>query len=48
MNDYEMLKTVGFAVAMENGEEELKVIADYITVSNDEDGVAKAIQKFAL
>lgn len=48
MNDYEMLKTVGFAVAMENGDEKLKGIADYITVSNDEDGVAKAIQKFAL
>ncbi len=48
MNDYEMLKTVGFAVAMENGDDKLKEIADYITVSNDEDGVAKAIQKFAL
>lgn len=48
MNDYEMLKTVGFAVAMENGHGALKEIADYVTVSNDEDGVAKAILKFAL
>lgn len=48
MNDFEMLKEVGFAVAMENGHQRLKEIADYITVSNDEDGVAKAIQKFAL
>lgn len=48
MNDYAMLKAVGFAVAMENGHEKLKEIADYVTVSNDEDGVAKAICKFAL
>lgn len=48
MNDYAMLKAVGFAVAMENGSEQLKEIADYVTVSNDEDGVAKAIEKFVL
>ena len=48
MNDYEMLKTVGFAVAMKNACEEIKEIADYVTDSNDEDGVAKAIEKFAL
>lgn len=48
MNDFEMLKTVGFAVAMENGHPRVKEIADYITVTNDEDGVAKAIEKFAL
>ncbi len=48
MNDYEMLNAVGFAVAMENGNPKLKEIADYITVSNDEDGVAKAIEKFVL
>ena len=48
MNDYEMLKAVGFAVAMENGHPQVKEIADYITESNDEDGVAKAIEKFAL
>ncbi len=48
MNDYEMLKAVGFSVAMENGHPQVKVIADYITVSNDEDGVAKAIEEFVL
>ena len=46
MNDFEMLKTVGFGVAMENGHPKVKEIADYITVTNDEDGVAKAIEKF--
>lgn len=48
MNDYEMLKAVGFAVAMENGHPKVKEIADYVTESNDDDGVAKAIKKFAL
>ncbi len=48
MNDYEMLKAVGFGVAMENGHSRVKEIADYITGTNDEDGVAKAIEKFVL
>ena len=48
MNDLEMLKTVGFGVAMENGRPEVKAVADYITESNDKDGVAKAIEKFVL
>lgn len=48
MNDFEMLQTIGFAVAMENGCEELKEIADYVTCTNDEDGVAKAIERFVL
>ena len=43
-----MLREVGFAVAMANGAEEVKAAADYITVSNEEDGVAKAIEKFVL
>lgn len=47
-NDYEMLKAVGFAVAMENGEESVKAIADYVTDTNDNDGVAKAFEKFVL
>lgn len=48
MNDYEMLKAVGFAVAMENASEQLKLIADYVTTNNDNEGVAKAIETFAL
>ncbi len=47
-NDYEMLKAVGFAVAMENGEDSVKEIADYVTDTNDNDGVAKAFEKFVL
>lgn len=48
MNDYEMLKTVGFGVAMKNGDERVKAVADYVTETNDEDGVAKAIERFVL
>lgn len=48
LNDRAMIEEVGFGVAMENAMEEVKKVADYITVSNDEDGVAKAIEKFVL
>lgn len=48
MNDFEMLSTVGFSVAMKNGDKRVKEIADYITDSNDKDGVAKAIERFVL
>ncbi|MEE1314317.1 MAG: Cof-type HAD-IIB family hydrolase [Faecalimonas sp.] len=48
MNDYEMLKAVGFAVAMDNAVPKVKELADYVTASNDEDGVAKAIERFVL
>lgn len=47
-NDIAMLKEVGFGVAMANAEEAVLKVADYITRSNDEDGVAKAIEKFVL
>lgn len=48
MNDYAMLDRVGFAVAMDNAVTPLKEIADYITETNEEDGVAKAIEKYVL
>lgn len=47
-NDKTMFEFAGFPVAMGNAEEELKKIAAYVTVSNDEDGVAKAIEKIVL
>ena len=47
-NDVEMLREAGFGVAMENAEEEVKRAADYITETNDEDGAAKAIERFVL
>ena len=45
-NDTVMLKEVGFGVAMANGEPQVKEAADYITLSNEEDGVAQAIERF--
>ena len=45
----ELLRKFGSIEAIKKANiEELKKIADYITVTNDEDGVAKAIQKFVL
>ena len=47
-NDIEMLKTAGFAVAMGNSIDEVKEIADFITYSNNDDGVAYAVEKYVL
>lgn len=45
-NDLAMLQTAGVSIAMENGREAVKKVADFITKSNDQDGVAFAIEKF--
>lgn len=47
-NDYSMIEAAGLGVVMENASEELKNIADAVTLSNDEDGVAYAIEKWVL
>ena len=47
-NDVQLLREVGFGVAMANAQPQVKKAADYITASIDEDGVARAIEKFAL
>ncbi len=47
-NDKEMFQQAGYSVAMENGLEAMKKMADYVTVSNREDGVAKAIETLIL
>lgn len=47
-NDLEMLSFVGMPVVMANGVPELKARGWHITGSNDEDGVAAAIEHFAL
>ncbi len=46
MNDLDMIKAVGMGVAMGNGVDSVKKAADYITETNDNDGVAKALIKF--
>ncbi|RTL00666.1 MAG: HAD family phosphatase [Proteobacteria bacterium] len=45
-NDRAMLQAAGIGVAMENGRDELKAIADFIAPSNELDGVVVAIEKF--
>lgn len=47
-NDLSMLTRVGYSVAMGNAEPEIKAIATYETDSNDNSGVAQAIQRFLL
>lgn len=47
-NDISMLQYAGMGVAMRNGENKVKEIADYVTDTNNDDGVAKAIEKFVL
>lgn len=42
-NDSDMLKAVGMPVVMGNGDDAIKPLAKYITDTNDNDGVAKAI-----
>lgn len=47
-NDIEMLTQCGLGVAMGNAISEVKQIADVVTDTNNNDGVAKYIQKFIL
>ncbi|GAF06073.1 hydrolase [Paenibacillus pini JCM 16418] len=47
-NDHEMLEAAGLGVAMGNAIQALKDIADYVTLSNNDDGVKAAIEKFVL
>ncbi|MDO4670819.1 MAG: Cof-type HAD-IIB family hydrolase [Aerococcus sp.] len=45
-NDQTMLKKAGMAVVMANGNPSMKAIADYVTLTNEEDGVGIAIRQF--
>lgn len=47
-NDLEMLQMVGLGVAMGNATDSVKAVADYVTASNDEDGVGRAVERFVL
>ena len=41
-----MFNRVGISVAMGNSIDELKNIADYVTVTNDNDGISKFFDKY--
>lgn len=47
-NDLSMIQYAGLGVAMSNAQPVVKESADYITLSNEEDGVAAAVKKFIL
>lgn len=47
-NDLAMIEYAGLGVAMGNATEEVKKAADYVTLSNEEDGVAAVIKKYVL
>ncbi len=47
-NDLPLLMACGLKIAMEDGNEDLKAIADYIAPSVEKDGVAHVIEKFLL
>lgn len=46
INDISMFNSVGISVAMGNSIDELKNIADYVTVTNDNDGISKFFDKY--
>lgn len=45
-NDVSMLEYAGLGIAMQNAPDDIKKICRYVTLSNNEDGVAAAIHKF--
>ena len=47
-NDTAMVKAAGLGVAMANAFPEVKAAAHYVTASNNEDGVARAVETFVL
>lgn len=47
-NDLEMIRDCGVGVCMANGNPIVKEVADYITLSNNEDGIAAFIEHYLL
>lgn len=47
-NDINMLEFAGMGIAMANAPDDVKQHAKYITASNDEEGVSKALKKYIL
>lgn len=47
-NDLSMFKASGMSIAMGNASDELKKHATFVTESNEEDGFAKAVEKYVL
>lgn len=45
-NDISMIEYAGLGVAMANAQDAVRAAADYVTASNDEDGIVQVIQTF--
>ncbi|WP_088104764.1 Cof-type HAD-IIB family hydrolase [Halalkalibacter urbisdiaboli] len=45
-NDVAMFEVAGFSIAMDNSPQEVKDAADFVTKSNNDDGVAYALDRF--
>ena len=45
-NDISMISYAGVGVAMANARDEVKAAADFVTGSNDEDGLVTVVEKF--
>lgn len=45
-NDLSMIQYAGVGVAMANAQDVVKEVADYITLSNDEDGIVHVIEQY--
>jgi Cof subfamily protein (haloacid dehalogenase superfamily) len=47
-NDIDMIRSAGIGIAMADAPSKVKDVADYVTMKNDDDGVADALEKFVL
>jgi hydroxymethylpyrimidine pyrophosphatase-like HAD family hydrolase len=47
-NDISIIKAAGVGVAMGNAGDDVKFVADYITTSVDEDGIANALKHYGV
>ena len=47
-NDLSMIRYAGVGVAMENAVDAVKAEADYITASNNDDGIVQVIEKYII
>ena len=48
LNDKKMIENAGMGIAMKGSTPEIKALAQYVTDANDQDGVAKVLEKYVL
>ncbi len=48
LNDKKMIENAGMGIAMKGSTPEIKALAQYVTDTNDQDGVAKVLEKYVL